>query len=222
MPPKQPPEPGTAQYYAKVSPDDPLAGGLQQPSNFDFMLKNQPKPPSRFSGSFGWIPKPAKIILIALGPLLVLAVLYGVFFSGKTNDVDRIKSVIAYSHEISRISLAVQQGTKNTITKDLATTAEVVLSSQERELIKYLGERKIKIDQKSLILRQDKNTDSQLAAAAQNNNYDETYYSYLKSNLGSYQNELTLTYNGAGNKAKTILSADFDSVDSLLAAPQLQ
>src|SRR3989344_8800415 len=91
------------------------------PENFDFMMKEPPNPPGRFSGLFSWMPKPAKIVLAAVGVLFVLVILYAVFFGGKTTNTDQLTSVMARAQEISRVSALVQQQAKDASTKDLAT-----------------------------------------------------------------------------------------------------
>lgn len=189
---------------------------------FDFMMKEQPKPPGRLSGLLATLPKPARIALTALGTLLVLVILYAVIFGGKTTNSSQLTSVMASAQEIARVSALVQLGSQNTDTKDLASTAETVLSSQEQELRSYLKTGKIKVDSKKLVAKLDKNTDKQLTAALQNNSYDQTYYNYLKTNLVAYLNDLDAASKGANKKAQAILSAANASVQTLLSAPQLK
>lgn len=223
MPPTDPTKPGTGQYYARVSSTDPYAGSPPSPpSKFDFMMQNQPKPPGRFSGQFAWMPKPAKIALLVLGLIFILVILYSLFFGGKATNTDRLTAAMARAQETARVSALVQQQSKNTDTKDLATTVEMSLNSQKQELIKYLGEQKVKVDAKKLAAGLNKTTDSNLEKAQQNNSYDQTYFNYLKSSLASYQTELEMVYRSAGPKLKTTLSADFDSLKTILAAPQLK
>lgn len=185
-------------------------------------MQNQPKPPGRFSRRFAWMPKPAKVALLALGLIFVLVILYSVFFGATKTDTDRLTVAMARAQETARVSALVQQQSKNTDTKDLATTVEMSLNSQKQELIKYLGEQKVKVDAKKLAAGLNKTTDSNLEKAQQNNSYDQTYFNYLKSNLASYQTELEVVYKSAGSKLKTTLSADFDSLKIILTAPQLK
>lgn len=186
------------------------------------MMKEPPKPPGRFSGLFSWMPKPAKIVLAAVGILFVLVIFYAIFFGGKTTNTDQLTSVMARAREIGRVSVLVQQQAKDTSTKDLATTAEAVLSSQEQELKSYFSDRKVKVNPKKLAVRLDKNTDTSLEKALQNNNYDQTYFSYLKTNLVSYQGELDTTLKGSSESLQSILSGQYQSIKTLLTAPQLK
>ena len=192
------------------------------PGQFDFMMKEQPKPPGRFSGLFASLPKPAKIALAILGILFVLVILYALFFGGKTTNTDQLTSVMANAQEISRVSTLAQQQAKDANTKDLATTTAAVLSSQEQELRSYLKTNNVKVDTKKLAAKLDKNTDKQLTAALQNNNYEQTYFNYLKTNLTAYQNDINTVQKGVGEEAQAILNVAYASVQTLLSAPQLK
>lgn len=192
------------------------------PGQFDFMMKDQPKPSRRFSGLLTTLPKPAKIALAALGALFVLVILYALFFGGKTTNVDQLTAVAARAQEIARVSTLAQSASQNADAKGLAATTSEVLTSQEQELKSYLKTSGIKIDTKKLAAKLDKNTDAALTAALQNNNYDQAYFNYLKTNLAAYQNDLAAADKGAGKKAQAILSAANASVQTLLLAPQLK
>lgn len=192
------------------------------PGQFDFMFKDRPKPPGRIRLLFSGIPKPAKIVLAALSSLLLLVILYTIFLGGKTTNTDQLTSVMATAREISRVSALAQQQAQAIDTKDLATTTGAVLSSQEQELRSYLKTSKVKIDNKKLAAKLDKNTDKQLTTALQNNNYDQTYFNYLKTNLANYLNTLNVANKDASSKVQTILKADYNSVQTLLGAPQLK
>ena len=192
------------------------------PGQFDFMMKDQPKPPGRVGSLLSGIPKPAKIILVAVVGLFLLVILYSLFFGGKTTNADQLVGVAARAQEIARVSTLVQQQSANTDTKALASTTSASLSSQQKQLVIYLKSQGIKTDTKKLASRLDKNTDAQLLAAQQNNNYDQTYFNYLKTNLAAYQNNINTVQKGVGKKAQTILSTANTSVQTLLSAPQLK
>ena len=189
---------------------------------FDFMLKDQPRPPSRFGSLLSGIPRPVKVVLAALGILFALVILYTLLFGGKATNTDPLTSVMASAQEISRVSTLAHQQAKDADTKDLATTTAAILSSQEQELRSYLKSKKVKVDTKKLAAKLDKKTDAQLATALQNNNYDQAYFNYLKTSLASYQNTLSAANKGVSLKVQAILKVDYSSVQTLLVAPQLK
>ncbi len=192
------------------------------PGQFDFMLKNQPKPPGRFGVLLSGVPRPAKILLLVIGILFLIVLLYALFFGGKTTNTDQLTSVMASAQEISRVSALAQVQAKDTNTKDLAATTTTVLGSQKQELRSYLKSKKVKVDTKKLAARLNKNTDAKLATALQNNNYDQTYFSYLKTSLTSYQSMLNTANKTASLKVQAFLKADYASIQTLLSAPQLK
>lgn len=202
--------------------ESPSQNSTGPAGQFDFMMKQQPKPPGRIGSLLSGIPRPAKIALAGLGALFILVILYALFFGGKTTNVEQLTAVAARAQEIARVSALAQTGSQNADTKGLATTTSEVLASQEQELKSYLKTSKVKIDTKKLAAKLDKNTDTALTAAQQNNNYDQAYFNYLKTNLVTYQNDLAAASKGAGKKAQAILSAADASVQTLLSAPQLK
>ncbi len=192
------------------------------PGQFDFMMKDQAKAPGGFGSLLSGVPKPAKIVLAAIAGLLLLVILYSLFLGGKTTNADQLVSVAARAQEIARISTLVQQQSTSTDTKGLASTTSETLSSQQKQLVVYLKSQGIKASTKKLAARLDKNTDAQLLAAQQNNNYDQTYFNYLKTNLAAYQNDINTVQKGVSKKAQAILSTTNASVQTLLLAPQLK
>lgn len=188
---------------------------------FDFMMKDQPKPPGRFGSLLSGIPRPAKIALTSVGVLIILVILYSLLFGGKTTNVDQLTAVAARAQEITRVSTLAQTGSQNTDTQELAATTSKVLTSQEQELKTYLKTSGVKVDTKKLAARLNKDTDAQLLIAQQNNNYDQAYLSYLKASLLSYQSDIVAASQGATKNAVEILAADLQSVQTLLSAPSL-
>ncbi len=192
------------------------------PGQFDFMLKDQPKPPGRLGSFIAWMPKPAKIALAAIGVIFIFVILYALFFGGKATDTEQLISIMARAQEIARVSTLAQQQSTSPDTKDLATTTETTLTSQKGQLQTYLKGQKVKVDAKKLAAGLDKDTDKQLATALQNNSYDQTYFSYLKTNLTSYQTALNIAYRDAGQNAQAILNSAYQSIQTLLGAPQFK
>ena len=192
------------------------------PGQFDFMMKEQPKPPGRLSSLLSGVPRPAKLALAAIGVIFVLVILYSLFFGGKATNADQLTAVAARAQEIARVSTLVRTSSQNADTQGLAATTGEALASQEQQLVAYLKTQGIKTNTKKLAVKLDKSTDTALTAAQQNNNYDQTYFNYLKTNLATYQNDLTAAYKVAGKKAQAILNAAYQSVQTLLSAPQLK
>ncbi len=192
------------------------------PEQFDFMMKDQPKPPSRLGSLLASVPKPAKVILLIIGAFFVIVILYSLLFGAKTTNSDQLVAAAARAQEIARVSTLAKTGSKNADTDALAATTAATASSQEQQIKSYLKTNKVSVSAKKLGVDLDKTTDTSLATALQNNNYDQTYFSYLKTSLVTYQNDLTAAYKGAGKNAQTLLNTSYASIQILLLAPQLK
>lgn len=191
-----------------------------QPGQFDFILKDGPKAPKQYPWSS--LPKPV-VFIAGLSLLLIIGILLFSLVSGnRVNVSDQLVDVMARAQEISRVSdLAVTQASSSD-TISLAKTTSSTLNSQKQQISKYLSTHNIKINAKQLAGWLDKSTDTKLETAAQNNNFDQTYLAYLKSNLTSYNSTLNSVYQKSSKTLQPILKDDFTSTQQLLAAPQFK
>ncbi|HZP55280.1 MAG TPA: hypothetical protein VFB03_00720 [Candidatus Saccharimonadales bacterium] len=202
QPPGQPKPPDMGEYYKQTSSADPLAGKSTEPtSQFDFMLKEPPKPKQGLSLPSGIAGK-----ILVLGVALVVAVLlFVLFFGNKNTGSKQVIDLMAQSQEILRINQLENLQFQNSDTKNLSATTSVTLESQQADLAAYLKKVKVKVSSKELVLRFNKNTDTQLQTAAQNNNLDTAYLLYLKNALTSYQSSMKTVYDST--KSKTLRAA---------------
>jgi hypothetical protein len=187
---------------------------------FDFILKDSPKPKKSLSLPIGNLPKPVGIAIMAVVGLVLLLLFFSLVFGSKTPSTQPLVESIGRAQDIARVSKDIQQETKDPDTKFLASTVESSLTSEQSQLTAYLKSSKYRVDPKQLLLYKDGTIDAQLVAAAQNNKLEATYISYLKTSLGAYQNSLDAAYKIASPKAKVILGEAYDSVKTLLSAPQ--
>lgn len=182
---------------------------------YDFILNNQPAPkkpgllPTKMPGRL-------KIILIGIIGLMVLFIVGALLFGGGGSSSQPLLKIMSQAQEISRVSKLVQQQTKNNDTKALATTAAASLDSQKAELNGYLAGKKQKADPNTLAADLNKSTDSKMQIAAQNNSLEETYKTYLKTNLNSYSSQLQTAYSTASGEAKLVLNSAFASTQVIL------
>jgi hypothetical protein len=194
-----------------------------QPNQYDFILKDKPKPKKSLVPNFTNLPRVPKLAAGIGLAVIVLIVLFVLVLGGRSTGSDKMVSAIAQAQEIVRVdAVATQQAkTAASATQNLIATSSAVLSSQQTELTQYLKTNKVKISKTKLNASLNKNTDTQLKAASQNNNLDSVYLSYLKNQLNNYQSALQTAYKSTGKNGKTILSKDFTSIQTLLSSPQL-
>jgi hypothetical protein len=195
-----------------------------QPQNsnnqFDFILKDNAKPKSSLGSPLRGLPKPVVIAVAAIGGLILLILFFSLIFGGKSSSYQPLVKVVGQAQDIARVSTTVKPETKDEDTQSLASTVISTLTSQQVQLTVYLKSNKYKLNPKELFLYRNGTISAQLNTAIQNNSLDQTYVNYLKSSLTAYQSSLSTAYKTAGPKAKAILSDDYDSVQTILSAPQ--
>jgi hypothetical protein len=199
---------------------------LMQPQspnpNFDFMLKDQPKPKRSFMPNLS---KPLKIGLAVTGGIILLIIISSLL-SGRNNGASQpIIGALARGQEILRVTALLQQPPlqlRDPQTQALSATVSSSLSSDQQQLVSYLAKNHTKVNTVQLAADVNKSTDASLQSASQNNNLDSAYITYLKSNLGTYQTDIQTAYKSAGSNGKALLQKSFDSVNTILSSPQLK
>lgn len=195
----------------------PQKSSSSQP-DFDFIMKSEPKPKRKLS-----LPKLPKWAMLAVVGffLLFLIIIIGSLFSGGGNT-PRLTKVIASATEIARVSTDAAQQSTSTDIKNIAATTSSALNSQQQQVTAYLISKKVKVNTKKTITGLPSDIDSRLITAAQNNAYDQTYISYLKNSLTTYQQTLQEAFKNASAASKPMLSEAYTSVGVLLNSSQLK
>ena len=189
---------------------------------FDFMLKN--KPQAKRGMGLPNVPKPVKIILGIVVGLFLLIIISSVLSGRNKGATQPIVNAMARGQEIIRVTQLTQQQLplQDPTTQALAATVFSSLTSEQQQLISYLAANHTKVSKVQLAADTDKTTDSNLQSASQNNNMDEAYVSYLKTNLAAYETDLQTAYKSAGPKGKAILKSAYDSTVTLLNSQLLK
>ena len=190
---------------------------MQPQANYDFILNPQTAPPpSKFGGGQQSM---AMRILVVVGGLFILmiiaVVLMGILRGGGSNK-EALLSVAQDQTELLRIAEAAKQNIKLEENKDFNATLKLSVKSQQTELSNYMATSKIKIDAKSLALKQSAQTDQRLTAGASSSTYDTVYKSVMNDALKVYQADLSTAYEGAGQTGKNILRSQYDAAGLLI------
>ncbi|HSW78786.1 MAG TPA: hypothetical protein VLF88_02100 [Candidatus Babeliales bacterium] len=199
---------------------------LMQPQSpnpdFDFMLKNQQ--PAKKGMPLPNLPKPIKIILAAVFGIFILIVILSVVSGRNSSGSQPLVDVLGRGQETLRITQLTQQQLplSDPQTQALAATAYTSLSSEQAQLISYMKKNHYKYSKAQLAAFTDKTTDTTLQTAAQNNNLDAAYVSFLKDALTKYKNDIQTAYQNYGPNGRLILHDAFDSTSTLLASQQLK
>jgi hypothetical protein len=193
----------------------------QPKSDYEFILNQNQKPPT----SGGLIPrnlsKPVLIVISAV-ILMVVLIILGTVLGSHNKKTPGLTEVVGLSQEISRVS-AEQTGLKDASVIALATTSKNTLASDQAQFKSYAAKHKIKLDKKKLDAYQNKSVDSQLSSAAQNDNLDSAYITYMRLALQQYSSSLTSAFNSTSdNSLKAILKDSYTSTQVQLTSAPLK
>ncbi|HLG90546.1 MAG TPA: hypothetical protein VI336_00035 [Candidatus Saccharimonadales bacterium] len=204
-----------------MPPQNDQTSTPSEPANFDFMLKQKPQQKKSFGLPSG-LGKPAKL-LIAAAVALVIAIAAALIFGGGDSNSKQVFDLMAQNQEIVRVSRLQDQKFTDEDTKGLSATTQAVMSSQKFQLGDYLSKVNVQYSEQQLAAKMNKNTDADLQTAAQNNNLDSAYVSYLKASLTTYMNSLNEAFTATSSQSlKSTLQSAYESVQTLLKSPQLK
>lgn len=190
-------------------------------ADFDFMLKQEPKPKKSFGLPSG-LGAPAKLLIGAV-VVLIIAIAAAMIFSGGESSSRQVLDLMAQNQEITRVSQLQDQKFSDENTKGLSATTQATMISQKFQLSDYLSKAEVKYDEQEFAVRMNPETDSAMQTAAQNNNLDEAYTAYLKTSLTAYSNSLNETLGATNSQTlKSTLQSAHSSVQTLLNSPQFK
>lgn len=187
-------------------------------------MLNQQQPEAQKGpvGKFSSLGKPAKILATAVVALILVVVAAMVFSSGESNS-QQVINLIAQNQEIIRVSQLQDQKFSDGNTKGLSATTQAAMNSQKFQLSDYLTKANVKYSPQQLAAKMNPNIDTKLQTAAQNNNLDDAYISYLKTSLTDYMNSLSETFKATKSQTlKSALQSASNSVQTLLNSPQFK
>ena len=190
---------------------------MQPQANYDFILNPQQSPQQpRFSG--GGNQSMAMRVLIVVGGLFALIIAAFIFMSlvSGGGNKDALLSAAQDQTELLRIAEGAKQNAKLETTKDFTMTLKLTIKSQQAELLAYMSQSNIKVDQKKLILKQSAQTDQRLATAISTNTYDTTYKSVMNDAIKVYQADLSAAYEASGETGKPLLRGHYEATELLL------
>lgn len=170
------------------------------------------------------LPRPIKIILLAVGGIILLVIIFSVLGNRSSGSATAFAGVLARGQETLRVTQLVQQQLQlqDPQTQALAATVSSSLTSDQVQLKNYLARIHISVSAVQIAADTDKSTDTSLQTAQQNNNLDGAYVSYLQGSLARYEQDIQKAYKLAGPNGKKLLNNSFDGVQTLLSSPPLK
>jgi len=186
------------------------------PSNpYEFILNpNQPKPVKRLgSGKHGFALK----LLLIIGGIFVVMILIAIVINvvtPKTLGKADFLSLAQTQNELIRISDSGQHDAVQQVTRNLATTIESTMITQQHTTLKPYG----KVDKKVLALKQNASTDQKFASAKITSTYDTVFAQVAQDQLTAYANEVKQLFNQAHTTKDKDMLSDFYRQTELIIA----
>jgi len=185
----------------------------QNQANYDFIFNSSNKPQK--SGGLPKMSKPLTFVVLVVILMLAL-IIVGSILGNKKKSVLGLPDIYGQSQEIIRVSTQEQPLMRDPGAIAILATTRSILTSNQTDLKSYMGTHKIRLDPKKMATFINKNTDTSLATALQNNNLDAAYLTYLKGALNAYLRSVQSAYSSTSDsKAKNILSGAYTNVQTL-------
>lgn len=162
------------------------------------------------------------IVLAGLFALLVVGLVVVALISNAANagKADLMK-VAQQQAELVRVSKLGIDRAKSTSAKNLATTVNLSLQSDQATLVASLKSAGVKVSAKDLALGKNPKTDTALTTAEQSNKFDEVFTETIQAQLVDYQRSLKTAHDKASSKKlKQTLSDQFTTAGLLATAKQ--
>ncbi len=173
------------------------------PGPYDFIM-NDP----RLKKGPNSKPKPAdngtkQRLLYALGGALVMVILFVLFFglissSGK-DSTKVLVDIAAQETEIIRLADSGAAKAHTIHAKNLAAISALSLSTNHSVVLKMIRAKNHKLTTIELGSKRDVKIDAALTLADQSNKFDETFLSYLISDLSAYRSTLKKAFDASTN-----------------------
>ncbi len=182
------------------------------PSDYDFILNHNPAPKrSIIPGAGSSLKQRILFVVIGGGVLLILIVLVASLLSGAGKEKgQRLLQIAQAQNELIRVStLGVTKATSSNA-RALAITTQLSMETAQKDVLSQMQKQGQNTNPTTLAATKDSKTDDALAAAAQNNRYDETFLQIMHTSLTDYQNLLKTAFDESSSKSmQTLLNNEY-------------
>ena len=178
--------------------------------NYDFIM-NPAQAPKR---SLATGPVQGKRMFILAGVVIVLFLLFfiALAFKGGGGAAANLTGIAETQTEVIRVAAeGINDGNITaTANQNLAINVQLVVTSQLNTLTKFLATQGTTPSAKTLGLKKNTSTDTQLTTAQQNSAYDIVFAQVMQNELSTYLSELKSAYQtDTGTKTRALLSTDY-------------
>lgn len=177
---------------------------------YEFILSAQPPKPSKFGS--GSLAKRILLVCVGLGLLAVIAMVAMNLLGSKGVSREQLVTIAQQQQEIVRIAQTANSQATGQATKDIATTIDLSVNTDQQKLLEYGSKINIKIDKKQLNLKKDTKTDAFLDNAQASSTYDAAWRQTMQTMIASYKSNLTTLFDSTESKSlKDILNKSFNN-----------
>lgn len=149
--------------------------------------------------------------------IIVVVVVLSTVFKGGSNAVTQLTDLAQQQTEIARVAALGVEKSKSSATKNFAHTTQLTMVSSQQDTVAVLAKSGHKLNEKTLLIKRNTNTDQRLNAAAANSNFDDTFQKIITDELKSYKSSLQKYFSTATSaNERKILQDSFNSVNTLL------
>jgi hypothetical protein len=221
MPPDYPQQPGLP---PQQPPQPPVQGPYTQPAPapYDFII-NPESPVARRSTLPGLPPANSLLLRVIYGVvgLIILLILFSVI-KGLIVGKPKLDSFVSIAqdqqeliHLATNAAATAQQQSLSTGNQNVAATLELTITSNQAQITKYLSTNHLKVNTKTLSLKQNTTVDTELTNAQSAGTYNQAFQQVIESQLSSYSTDLKLAYSSAGINGRALLSSDYKQAQLL-------
>lgn len=187
-----------------------------QGNPYDFILNPQQKPKKRFSFGGGNFILTISLIVGGAFIFMVIAALALNSLGGKNVSTNDLITMTQVQNELMRVAdQGARTGTQQ-VTKNLATTIQYTMSTQQKKTLDFLAENGTTVGEKDLKLKQNASTDQQLTSAKTTSTFDLVFSQIMQNELTTYANDLKALYSRAPTKTERDLMSSYYEQTQLL------
>lgn len=202
-----------------MQPQQPVYGAPAPPPiqpDYDFIIN--PEQPGRRRPSLGGGSMLSRILIVGVGLIILItafSIIKGVLGGGGNKAA--MLHVAQDQQEIIHLTTpAIQIPNISTANKDFAVSANLVVTSQQSQLVTYLQKQHQKIPLSQLNLKVSPTLDTSLKMAAASSTYDQTFKDIMNSQLTDYESALKLAYSQTtGPIGRTLIKEAYNSATLL-------
>lgn len=159
-----------------------------QGNPYEFILNpNQPPKKKKMGGLGGnkLVMLAASIIGGALLIMIVLTIVLNALAPKKISTQDLV-GLAQTQTELLRVSRQASRSAVQQVTRNLATTVEYTMVTQQKQTLDVLAQNKVEVSPKELALKQNATTDQKFSTAKVTSTFDKTFTEIIQDELDNY------------------------------------